>query len=87
MYHDKLDEIRTYDLAPELLLDAGLSNAIQGRGRPPNWQPIYWPPQIKRLQMEFKTAENKLSEKELYQFGEQITEVRSKLREAALNES
>ena len=65
-----MDEIRTYDLGPELLLDQGLSNAIQGRGRPQIWNPIYWPPHIKKQQIEFKTAENELDENKLYKLGE-----------------
>ena len=37
VYHDPLDEVRSYDLGPELLLDASLGPAVAGRGRPINW--------------------------------------------------
>ena len=37
--------------------------------------------------MEFKTADNKLDDDQLRKLGEQITEIRSKLRLAAANEA
>ena len=44
VYHDPLNAVRSFDLGPELLLDASLGPIPQGRGRPVNWKPIYWPP-------------------------------------------
>ena len=48
IHSDDLSNLRTFELGPELLLDASLGQDRPGRGRPPAWNPIFWPPFIKR---------------------------------------
>jgi hypothetical protein len=69
IYHDDLSNIRTFELAPELLLDASMGNISHGRGRPPEYKLLFWPPHIKKQQMSFSTAENELSDEKLRQYG------------------
>ena len=69
VYGDPLDNLRTFELGPELLLDQSFPTTTHIRGRPPDWKPIYWPPHIKKQQMEFKVDQNLCSENQLIQYG------------------
>ena len=84
VHNDDLSIIRTYELGPELLLDAGLGLPSQGRGRPAVWQPLFWPPHYKKEGHDFTTAGNVLTEHRLLELGERLTEFRARLRQAAL---
>ena len=84
MHNDDLSNIMTYELGPELLLDAGLGPPSQGRGRPAAWQPLFWPPHFKKEGHDFTTAGNILTEHRLLELGEQLSEFRTRLRLAAL---
>ena len=48
IHQDDLANIRTYDLGPELLLDASMGDISHGRGRPPAYRALFWPPHIKK---------------------------------------
>ena len=48
IHTDDLSNIKTYELASELLLDQNLVGAAQSRGRPAASSVIYWPPYIKK---------------------------------------
>ena len=62
IHSDDLSNIKTYELAPELLLDASMGNISHGRGRPPDYSPLFWPPHLKKQQISFTTEDNKLSD-------------------------
>ena len=66
----RLVQDKTYELAPDLLFDASMGSISHGRGRPPAYQPIFWPPFIKKQQMNFKTTDNELSSQQLQEYGE-----------------
>ena len=83
IHSDDLTKVKTYDLGPEFLLDAGMGSVNHGPGRPPNWKPLFWPPHIKREQMEFKTSENQLTDQQLFEYGKKLSEIRAKLRTKA----
>ena len=70
IHSDDLSKIKTYELAPDLLFDAGMSSISHGRGRPPAYAPLFWPPFIKKQQMNFKTSDNELSSQQLQEYGE-----------------
>ena len=48
VHNDAPDSIRTFDLGPELLLDQSFPAMVQPRGRPANWEPLFWPPHVKK---------------------------------------
>ena len=81
IHADDLTKVKTYDLGPELLLDAGMGSINHGPGRPPNWKPLYWPPHIKKDQMDFKTEDNRLTDEELVDYGRRLSAIRAKLRQ------
>ena len=66
---DDLDNLQTYDLGPELLLDAALGASTKQRGRPAAWSPIFWPKHVKKENQDFKIADNRLSEDRLIAYG------------------
>lgn len=68
-------------------MDASLGQSRPVRGRPPNWNPIFWPPQIKKQHIDFTVEKNALSNDNLLKLGEQISEVREKLKKDALFEA
>ena len=80
IHSDDLSNLRTFELGPELLLDKSLGEPKPTKGRPPDWKPIFWPPFIKKQQVEFKVANNELSRDRLAKYGEQISKVREKLK-------
>ena len=55
---DNLESLKTYEICSDMLLDKSLNVSTSIRGRPPAWSPLYWPPTIKKQQMEFKTEDN-----------------------------
>ena len=55
IHSDDLSNVKTYDLGPELLLDASMGDISHGRGRPPDYKPLFWPPHLKKQQMSFST--------------------------------
>lgn len=48
IHSDDLSLVRSYELGPELLMDAALGTMSLGRGRPAIWNPIFWPPLFKK---------------------------------------
>ena len=48
IFKDDLSKIQTYDLGPELLFDKSVQEIATGRGRPAAWEPIFWPPHLKK---------------------------------------
>ena len=68
LQHDDLNKLKTYELAPDLLL----ANAI--RGTPPNskkkakWKPFFWPDEFKKTKASLKLADNQLTENQLMQY-------------------
>ena len=58
IYKDDLSKVKAFDLGPELLFDQSLGGISQGRGRPAEWKPIFWPPHLKKQDLDFTTAGN-----------------------------
>ena len=83
IFGDDLEKVKSYDLGPELLLDASLDISTSNGRQQQNWKPIFWPPTVKKEQMNFKVSNQVLSEKQLVKYGEQLTRFREKLRKDA----
>lgn len=65
VHSDDLSEIRSFELASELVMDQSDIATTTFKGRPPAWEPIYWPPHIKKQHMDFKIEENRLNDENL----------------------
>jgi hypothetical protein len=65
VHSDDLSTLRTYELGPELLLDQSLGASQENRGEAQDWRPLYWPPHIKKQQLDFKVENNVLRQDQL----------------------
>ena len=80
---DDLTNIKTYELASELLLDSSFDVSSSTRGRTAVWKPLFWPPHFKKEHADFTPDLYSNSNADLIKLGEQLSKFRLKLRQAA----
>ena len=84
MKSDDLENIKTYELASELLLDSSFAVANQSGSRTSIWKPLFWPPHFKKEHADFNLEGNLQSDANLIKLGEQLSTYRYRLRQEAL---
>ena len=73
VHNDDLSQIQTYELASDLILDSSVAVVSHTRGRPPQWNPIFWPPHVKKQNIDKTIAGNELDREALQQLGEKLS--------------
>ena len=80
---DDLKNIKTFELASELLLDSSFDVSSSTKGKSANWKPLFWPPHFKKEHADFTPDSYSQSDADLIKLGEQLSKFRLKLRQAA----
>jgi hypothetical protein len=80
--NDDLDDVKVYELGPDLLLSKAVT-ATLSRGRTAKeWKPLFWPEQYAKKH-DMTVAGNTLTEEQLAQHGQKVTQARTLQRERA----
>ena len=74
--HDDLKNLRTFELAPDLIMtNAMKATATRGK-RQQKWHPIFWPEEYIKQAKSMKVEDNRLTEAGLAKYAKRITKFR-----------
>ena len=81
---DKLENLKTYELGPDLLLGNAMIATVSRGKKTKQWKPGFWPDDYMKEGHSMKVEDNQLSETEIRKNGKKITKFRKYLLEMAL---
>ena len=79
---DDLDDVKVYELAPDLLLSKAVTASLSRGRTAKEWKPLFWPEQYAKKH-NMTVAGNTLTKEQLIQYGQKVTQARSWQRERA----
>ena len=80
---DELDNIKVYELGPDLLLSSAVRATLLRGRQPKEWKPVFWPDQYVKAGHDMTLAGNQLTKQQLVQLGQKVTQARTLQRERA----
>ena len=73
---DELEEVRVFELAPDMLLSSAVRATLSRGKKAPEWKPLFNPDDYARRPRDMTVAGNTLSVEQLQQYGVRVTAAR-----------
>ena len=84
--NDDLDDIRVYDLAPDLLMADAMKTITTRRDKLKPWKPLFWPEDYVKEGHSMKVEDNRLTANQLKSWAKKETQYRKHVRDKASQE-